>query len=92
MALGFKTIHSAEGMTAARRTLHQVGRWIAEGRLDDGTVVSDIIVIAESRTAVEAFRPVAEAEGVRHVVCVGDDGRIWNPFPEGNWLPMPMVP
>ena len=86
LGVGYKAVHSAEGDQAVRETLRRVGRWIADKKIDDGTPVSDVIVIAESRQAVDTLRPLAQAEGIAHIVYAGEDGKMWNPYPEGEWM------
>jgi hypothetical protein len=48
-AVGYKAVHTASGDDAVRETVRQVAAWIKQGETSDGTEVSNIIVIADSR-------------------------------------------
>lgn len=86
LSIGYKAVHTATGAEAVQDELRRVAEWIRQGTLDNGTVVSDVILIVESREAALAIRPLAQAEGIPHLVYVGEDGHMWDPFPEGEWL------
>jgi hypothetical protein len=86
LGVGYKAIHG--GMPAAEidATLRQVGRWIAAGRVDDDTEVSDVVIIADSRASALALRPRMDEAGVKHVVYADDQRQMWDPFPDGEWI------
>lgn len=86
LTVGYKAVHTAAGADAVREELRRVGGWIKQKQLEDGTPLSDVILILDSREAAHALRQPALAEGVRHLVYVGEDERMWNPFPAGEWL------
>jgi hypothetical protein len=87
LAVGYKAVHSASGDEAVRAALQQAGQWLKQGKLDESTPLTNVIVVTDSRKSAEAIRPLALAEGLRDVVYTDDEGHMWNPFPPGEWLP-----
>ena len=86
LAVGYQAVHTAVGEESVQDELRRIADWIKKGTLADGTVVSDVIVIADSRPAALGLRPLAQTRGIRHILYVGDDGHMWDPFPEGEWV------
>jgi hypothetical protein len=85
LGVGYKAVHTAMGEEAIESELRRVGEWIQAGQLEDGTSFSDVILIVESRAAAIALQTQAAAAGVPHIFYTGEDGRLWDPFPEGEW-------
>lgn len=86
LGVGYKAIHAAESATEIEATLRQVSRWIADQRLDDGTELSDVVIIADSRASALALRAALDAAGIKRVVYTGEDGQLWDPYPDGEWF------
>jgi hypothetical protein len=86
LGVGYKAIHGAAPAAEIESTLKEVAGWIAVGRVDDKTEVSDVVIIADSRESAVALHPRMVKAGVRHVVYPGDDDTMWDPFPDGEWI------
>jgi hypothetical protein len=89
LGIGYKAIHGATPPAEIDATLREVGRWIAEGRVDEETEVSDVVIIADSRSSALALRPRMDEAGVHHVVYPDDQRQLWDPFPDGLWIEDP---
>jgi len=86
LGIGYKAIHGTAPPAEIEATLRQVGRWIADRRVDDETELSDVVIIADSRTSAFALRARMDEAGVKHVVYADDGGHLWDPFPDGEWI------
>jgi len=60
--------------------LDDLAALIAAGTTAEGYPIQGVAVVAPSREAAVQLRPLAAARGLS-VAYVGDDNRLWNPFP-----------
>ena len=74
------------GLEAERREiLEKAARLAKTGKTAAGAILSQLILIADSREAATALRAEAEKAGLKHVVYATDD-HLLDPFPEGSWV------
>jgi hypothetical protein len=83
---GYKTVAATRaGKLAPSTALDEIARWLRAGRLPDRTPVSGVTIIVPTRAAALKLHDRADAIGAR-IVYTDDDARLWDPFPEGEWI------
>ncbi len=85
LEVGFKAIHGAALDTEIQDLAQLIATWLRAGKVDELTPVMDILVVTDSRESALALRPLFAAAGVPHLVYTGEDGKMWDPFPDGEW-------
>ena len=83
---GYKGIWISEKLDENIKLLLQMKSWIKAGITPDGNPISEINLIVPTKDEAISFYQLAQKYGINSVLFATDDGKLWNPFPPGNWL------
>ncbi len=83
---GYKATVCQEDGSVDEELFEQIKKWLEAKETPAGEELRALHLILPSREAALRVRDRAEEAGIEHVLYMGEDGNLWDPFPPGQWL------
>jgi hypothetical protein len=83
---GYKAVVLDKENHADPGLIADMGEWISNRSLPDGTVLAKLHVILPNRNSARSFQERASALGIGKVLYTDNQGALWNIDPPGLWL------
>ncbi|WP_109433899.1 hypothetical protein [Aquimarina sp. AU119] len=68
------------------KKIQELNEWMKQGKCPDGNPLSEINIIVPSREQAVNFNFLLQKFNINSILYASDDGKLWDPFPKGNWL------
>ena len=83
---GYKATICREDGSVDEQLFEEMESWIEAGETPEGEELHALHLVLPSRDAALRIREGADELGVEKVLYMDNDGDLWDPFPEGEWL------
>ena len=83
---GYKATICREDGSVDEQLFEEMESWIEAGETGEGEELHALHLVLPSRDAALRIRERADELGIDKVLYMDNDGNLWDPFPEGDWL------